>query len=67
MILVKKSNGQSIIINDSSFTLNIGGGLLSLIKTSNIKDIIIDIKRVIYSGLIKALIRVIIFINNTFI
>ena len=52
-------------INNLSFTLSIEKGLLSLINVGNIKDINIDIERVIYSGLIGVLIRVIIVINNT--
>ena len=42
-----------------------GRGLLSLVKANNTKDINIDIGRVIYSGLIRTLIRVVIVINNT--
>ena len=43
LILVRESNGQPININNLSFTSSIGGGLLSLVKTDNIKDINIDI------------------------
>ena len=43
LTLIRKSNGQPININNSPFTLSIGGGLLSLIKVGNTKDINIDI------------------------
>ena len=56
MISIEKSNDQSININNLPSTLSIEKKLLSLIKADNIKNINIDIRRVIYSGLIKFLI-----------
>ena len=67
LILIKKSNDYSININNLLSNLNIGGGLLSLIKANNIKDTNIDTGRVTYSGLIGTLTRIVIVINNTLI
>ena len=39
--------------------------LLNLVKADNIKDTNTDIRRIIYSGSVRALTRVIIIINNT--
>ena len=43
LTLIRKSNGQPININNSPSTLSIGKGLLSLVKTDNIKNTNIDI------------------------
>ena len=50
--------------NNSPSTSNIEG-LSSLVETSNTKDINTDTGRATYSGLVGALIRVAVVINNT--
>ena len=50
--------------NNLPSTFSIERGLLSLVGTNNIKVINIDIRRITYSGLIRALIRVAIVINT---